>query len=136
MVDGVATVDEQREFEEDLKSDPDLEKEYRSFKHIKEVTDTIKFKEPPDSYWEEYWTNIYNRLERGTGWIFFSIGAIILLAFSGYQLFRAFFLSSSVPLIAKAGVAFGAFGIIILFVSIIREVIFARRHERYKEVKY
>jgi hypothetical protein len=136
MVDGVATDEEKQEFEEYLKNDSELDKEYRSFKQIKEVTDTIMFKEPPDSYWEGYWAGIYNRLERGAGWICFSVGAIILLAFGGYQLFRNFFLSPAVSIIAKIGVAVGGLGVIILMVSIIREVIFARKHERYKEVKY
>jgi hypothetical protein len=136
MVDNIATDEEKREFEEYLKNDPELDREYRSFRQIKEVTDTIMFKEPPDSYWEGYWAGIYNRIERGAGWIFFSIGAIILLAFGGYQLLNNFFLSPTVSIIAKIGVAVGGLGVIILLVSIAREVLFARKHERYKEVKY
>ncbi len=136
MVDNIATDSEKQEFEEYLKNDPELEKEFMSFKQIKQVTDSIKFKEPPDSYWEGYWAGIYNRLERGVGWIFFSIGAIILLAFGGYELFHNFFLSTTVSPIAKIGVGVGGLGIIILMVSIIREVLFARKHERYKEVKF
>jgi hypothetical protein len=136
VVDKLATEAEEKEFTEYVKSDSELEEEYKSFREIKEVTDTIKFKDLPDSYWEGYWNGIYNRLERGIGWIFFSIGAIILLAFGAYHLLIDFFLSKTVPLLLKIGVAIGSLGLIILLVSIVREVIFARKHERYKEVRY
>lgn len=134
-VDDVATEDELKELERYTQTDSALADEYKAFKNIKEVTDTIMFKELPDSYWKGYWENIYNRLERGVGWIFFSIGAIILLIYGGYRLFLDFFLSNEVSLILKLGVAIGGIGLIILLVSIAREVIFARSKERYKEVK-
>jgi hypothetical protein len=136
VVDELATEDEKREFAEFMEADSALEEEYRSFKEIKEVTDTIMFKDLPDSYWEGYWKGIYNRLERGIGWIFLSIGAIILLAFGAYHVLIDFFMSENVSLLVKVGVAIGSFGLIILLVSIAREVLFARKHERYKEVKY
>ncbi|HEQ99785.1 MAG TPA: hypothetical protein ENO22_10645 [candidate division Zixibacteria bacterium] len=136
VVDELATGDEKREFAELMKADSALEEEYRSFKEIKEVTDTIMFKDLPDSYWEGYWQGIYNRLERGIGWIFFSIGAIILLAFGAYHFLIDFFMSETIALLVKIGVAVGGLGLIILLVSIIREVLYARKHERYKEVKY
>ncbi|NIP44223.1 MAG: hypothetical protein GWO41_12465 [candidate division Zixibacteria bacterium] len=136
VVDELATEDEKREFAEFMEADSALEEEYRSFKEIKEVTDTIMFKDLPDSYWEGYWKGIYNRLERGIGWIFLSIGAIILLAFGAYHVLIDFFMSETVSLLVKAGVAIGGIGLIILLVSIAREVLFARKHERYKEVKY
>jgi hypothetical protein len=136
VVDELATEDEKREFAELMKADSALEEEYRSFKEIKEVTDTIMFKDLPDSYWEGYWHGIYNRLERGIGWIFLSIGAIILLAFGAYHVLIDFFMSETVSLLVKVGVAIGGLGLIFLLVSIIREVLFARKHERYKEVKY
>jgi hypothetical protein len=135
VVDCVATEGELKELEGYIQTDSALADEYKAFKRIKEVTDSIMFKELPDSYWKGYWENIYNRLERGLGWIFFSIGAIILLAYGGYKLFSDFFLSDEVSLILKIGVALGGVGVIILLVSILREVLFARSKERYKEVK-
>ena len=50
VVDKLATADEEKEFAEYIKSDSVLEEEYKSFREIKEVTDTIKFKDLPDSY--------------------------------------------------------------------------------------
>jgi len=69
------------------------------------------------------------------GWVLFSIGAMIILIYGGYRLLNGFFLSDEVSLILKLGVGVGGIGLIILLVSIVREVCFARCKERYKEVE-
>ena len=134
-VDNIATPAELEELEKYIQEDTDLADEYKAFQKIKEVTDSIMFKELPDSYWKGYWEGIYNRLERGLGWILFSIGAMIILIYGGYRLLNDFFLSDEISLILKLGVGFGGIGLIILLVSIVREVFFARSKERYKEVE-
>lgn len=134
-VDGLASEEELAELKQAAGSDPALADEFRAFTKIKEVTDSIMFKDLPDSHWEGYWTNVYNRLERGIGWVLMSIGAIILLCYGAYQLFEGIFTSPEVSLVIKIGVAVGGAGLIILLISIVREVIFARKKERYKEVK-
>jgi len=134
-VDNIATPAELEELEKYIQEDANLADEYKAFQKIKEVTDSIMFKELPDSYWKGYWEGIYNRLERGLGWILFSIGAMIILIYGGYRLLNDFFLSDEISLILKLGVGFGGIGLIILLVSIVREVFFARSKERYKEVE-
>lgn len=132
-VDGLATASELKELEEFTRNDPVLANEYKAFRKIKEVTDSIKFKEQPDSYWNKYWENIYRSLERKTAWVFSSIGAILILSFAGYQFLRNFFTADS-PLILKVGVSFAGIGVATLLVSVLREALFARKKERYKEV--
>lgn len=132
-VDGVASDSELAELEKYTRDDPELATEYKAFMRIKSVTDSIKFKEQPDSYWSNYWENIYRNLERKTGWILFSIGAIIVLLFAGYHILKDFYTSTS-PLVLKVGVSFAGVGVVTLLVSIVREVLFARKKERYKEV--
>ncbi len=134
-VDGIASQEELAELEEYARDDLSLKDELKAFRRIKEVTDSIMFKELPDSYWDGYWAGIYNRLERGLGWIFFSIGAIILLGVGAYYLLKDFFLSPQVSLIVKLGIGCGGLGVIMLLVSISREVLYARKKERYKEVR-
>lgn len=134
-VDGLASDAELAELKQAVSSDPDLAKEYRAFTKIKEVTDSIMFKDLPDSHWEGYWTNVYNRLERGIGWVLMSIGAILLICYGAYRLLEGVFSSPEISLVVKIGIAVGGAGVIILLVSIVREVMFARKKERYKEVK-
>ena len=95
----------------------------------------MKFADLTEEMWAGYWKGVYRRIERGTGWIFASIGAIILLAFGVFQFFKEFFVDPHVHTVVKVGVSVLAFGIIILLVSIIRERVFAHKRERYKEIE-
>ena len=81
-----------------------------------------------------YWANVYNRLERGVGWLLFSVGAIILLAYGAWHFVQDFVLDSSIPLLVRAGVCAATLGAIVLLVSVFRERLFIRSKERYKEI--
>lgn len=109
--------------------------ELDSFARLKEVTNKMKFADLKEDIWAGYWKGIYRRIERGAGWFFLSIGAIILLAFGVFQFFKDLFLDPSISFIVKIGVSVLAFGIIVLLVSIGRERIFASKKERYGEIE-
>jgi hypothetical protein len=85
--------------------------------------------------WEIYWTSVYNRLERRIGWILLSLGVMILLFFGGYKAIEGIIQDPTTPLILKVGILVLLGGLVVLLVSIIRERIFVRKRERYKEVK-
>jgi len=109
--------------------------EYAKMRNLKEVTDDMKYFDLPDRLMAGYWNGIYNRIERSAGWIFLSIGAILLLAFGAWELLNQFFLDSRPPLILKLGVGVLLIGVIILTVSVLRERLFARAHDRYEEIE-
>ncbi len=134
-IDGELSPEEITEFENYLKSDPELQKELETFRKLKEVTGAMKYADVPEVVWENYWAGLYRKLERGLGWVFLSIGVIIFAAFACYHLVQDFFLDSAQPIILKIALACGILGVIILLVSIIRERIFASTHDRYDEVK-
>jgi predicted anti-sigma-YlaC factor YlaD len=134
-LDGELTADQEKELNKHLESCPVCRKEYEELLKLKEVTADMRFTDLPDRYWAGYWNDIYNRLERGLGWIFLSIGIIIVMAFAAWELIDKFMLDTSLPLILRFGVGIGLIGIIILLVSIARERLFARKHERYEEVE-
>ena len=134
-LDGELSPEQERELDIHLDSCQLCRKEYDELLKIKEVTSDMRFSELPDRYWAGYWNGIYNRLERGIGWIFLSIGIIILLCFGTWELFDKIFFDNSVSVILKLGVGAGIIGAITLLVSVFREKLFARRHERYKEVE-
>ena len=123
------------EIEKHLSECEKCRKEYQSYVKLKEVTDRMKFADLSDQLWAGYWKGIYRRIERGTGWIFLSIGAIILLSFGVYQFFKEFFTDPHISLIVKVGVSTFALGAIILLVSIIRERLFLFKTNRYREVE-
>jgi hypothetical protein len=102
---------------------------------VREVTDKVTYKDLPLEVWEGYWQNLYRRIERGVGWIFGSLGAIILLGCAGFYLVRDYFLDSAVAFFPKMGVGALIVGGTVLFVSVARERLFAYNRDRYKEVE-
>ncbi|MCK4420711.1 hypothetical protein KAW48_02850 [candidate division WOR-3 bacterium] len=126
---------EKKELERLCSNNPELKKELRDFKKLKEVMDMLKTKEP-DREWEKYWEHLYNRIERGIGWIITSIGAILMLTFIGFQFVKDLINDPQLAFYAKIGILALVFGFVILFVSVIRERFFLSKHDRYsKEVK-
>ncbi len=110
-------------------------KEFEEMGRFEEVMSQMALKEPPKEAWQMYWTSVYNRLERGIGWILFSIGAIILLFFGAYKLVEGIIQDASVPLILKIGILSVLGGLVVLLVSLLREQLFVRKRERYKEIE-
>lgn len=135
LVDAELNPEEKKIISDHIVSCPDCRREYARLKKMKEVTDDMKYFDLPDKLWAGYWREIYNRVERGIGWIFLSIGAIILLAFAAWQILDNFFLDPAEPLYLKLGVGLLLLGLIILLISIIRERLFSRKHDRYDEVE-
>ena len=89
----------------------------------------------PEVYWEDYWSHIYNRLERGISWIFISIGAILVLSFAAWQWISHLFADTQMHPVLKVGILTLAIGILILFISIFREKIMVRKVDKYRKVE-
>ena len=99
------------------------------------ILDNHAYKAPEDNLWNDYKSNIYARIERSVGWIFFSAGFTLILIAGVFYFIRNFLMDYSVPLIIRLGTALLVMGVIILLISIIRERLFFNKNERYKEVK-
>jgi predicted anti-sigma-YlaC factor YlaD len=134
-LDGEIEHQREAEIEKHLSECENCRKEYQSFVKLKEVTDRMKFADLSDQLWTGYWKGIYRRIERGTGWILLSIGAIILITLGLCQFFKAFLADPNISLIVKIGVSTFALGAIVLLVSIIRERFFLYKTDRYGEVE-
>jgi hypothetical protein len=132
--DGELSPKEKEMVEQALSEHPELRAELAELERVKEVTAKVTYRDLPQEIWDTYWQNIYRRLERGLGWIFLSIGAIVLSAYGCYYLLHDFFFDPTVTILAKIGVGGLVLGGIFLLVSVIRERLFAYKRERYKEV--
>jgi len=128
--------DEQKvAFELHLASCADCAKDLQEFKKLKRMTDCVGLVEPEDRVWDQYWNNLYNRIERGTGWILFSVAAIALLIYGGFELVETIVENRTVGVLAKLGVLALIGGLAILFVSILRERVYFWSRDRYKDVR-
>jgi predicted anti-sigma-YlaC factor YlaD len=132
---GELSPEERRLVEEHAARCPQCRRELEEMGRFEEVMGKMALKQPPPETWKIYGSSVYNRLERRIGWIFLSIGAIILLFFGGYKLVEDLITAASIPLILKIGILALLAGLAVLLVSLGREQIFVRKRERYREVE-
>ena len=127
--------EDKEELEKIVSEDENLKKELKELKEMQEVMYMLK-PANSDQEWENYWQNLYNRLERGIGWILTSIGAILVLAFLGFEFIKDLIQDPKLALYFKIGLMALLLGLIILFVSVVREKILMRKYDKYsREIK-
>ncbi len=124
-----------RRFEEHLTTCKQCSSQLQEFRQLKAITDQMTLVEPEDRLWQQYWDSIYNRIERGIGWIIFSVAAILLTIYGGFKAIEALITDPTVGLLLKAAMLALLVGLAILFVSVLRERIFFWTKDRYKDVR-
>ncbi|PKL89558.1 MAG: hypothetical protein CVV23_04260 [Ignavibacteriae bacterium HGW-Ignavibacteriae-2] len=134
-LDTSANPEERIEFENLINSNPELYKEYKEQKRIKEVLKQMKLKNPSVEVWDSYWLGIYNRIERGLAWIMVSIGVLIILGFAALEFVNFIINDNTTPVLLKTGIIILVFGIFVLLFSVGREKFFTRKHDKYKEIQ-
>jgi len=135
-VDGELSAELRAALEQHLDGCEACNRELASLSRLKEELAMMKFKEPTDVELERYWHSVYNRLERGLGWVLFSLGAIIVLCYGGFKLVEEIVRDPGVAVLLKVGIVALVFGTVILFVSLLRERLAVVKVDRYsKEVE-
>ncbi len=122
-------------FEAHLKECVECRQELSEFQRLKEVTHSMRLAMPDDRYWEDYWSHVYNRLERRIGWILTSIGIILLLSYGIYKGMEELLFHSGIPLLIQIGVIALIVGLCTLLVSVLRERLFLARSDKYERIK-
>jgi len=130
-VDGELPPDRQRLLDEHLAGCESCRRELADMAKLKEELNMIRFAEPTDAELKRYWSSVYNRLERGIGWILISVGTIVLLCFGGFKLVEQLVRDPAVAWWVKGGVLALVFGLAILFVSLLRERLAVRKSDKY-----
>lgn len=134
-IDGEISPSEKEELQRLLKEFPDCLSDFQSFKQLKEVTNKMALKKPDSEIWETYWYSIYNRIERSLAWLIFTVGVGILIVYGVVQLVSDLWQDTNIPLILKLGIFGTLLGLFILLISVIREKLYLKKNERYKEVQ-
>jgi ferric-dicitrate binding protein FerR (iron transport regulator) len=134
-VDGELASGERAELERLLDERPNLRAEWARIQRVKEVTDAMALRPAPEEVWSDYWASVYSRLERGIGWILFSLGAIVLLSYGAWTGVRQLLADTTVPWFVKASLLALTVGVVVLLVSVVREKVFVGRRQRYKDVE-
>lgn len=130
-------LDEQQKcvFEKHLASCANCAHEMEEFARLKKMTDDVEFIEPEERLWQQYWGGVYNRIERGLGWVVFSLAGILLVIYAGFAAIEKFIENPSVSILLKIGLLALIVGLAILFVSVLRERIYFWSKDKYRDVR-
>ncbi len=134
LVDAELSPDQEKELKAHLETCPRCRQEYVELERLEEMMSKIALPELSEDVWEEHWESLYNRLERGIGYLLAGLGAAVVLSYGLYSLLKDWLSDPSVPIAFRAGVSLLCAGLLILVISTAREKILTCRHERYKEI--
>lgn len=130
-VDGELSDDHRRGVETHLQECADCRRQLEELVSIKEQLTMIKFKEPSEMELERYWSGVYNRLERGVGWILLSLGAIVVLSLGTIEMIQEMTGNQQLSPYLKFGVFSLIIGCVTLFVSVFRERLSVKKTDKY-----
>ena len=130
-LDGELSGEERRRFEEHLAACDACTRELAELKRLTEDLNMMRFKEPGDEELERYWAGVYNRLERGIGWVLLSVGAILTLCYGAFTVIEEMIRDPAISVILKVGVCALIAGLVVLFMSLLRERLVVRKVDRY-----
>ena len=132
---GSLSVEEEKELNDLLFNNPELQFELNEQKRIKDVLKKMSLKNPDSEVWDKYWLDSYNKIERGIAWLFVSIGAIIFIAFGAYYFVDIIFDEKNIHPVLKFGISASIFGGVILVFSVAREKFLIGRSDKYKGIQ-
>ena len=135
LIDGELPAEQEERIREHMGSCRSCREQHESFSQLKEDTLDMKMKPLPEVVWDEYWEQVYNKIERRTGWVFISIGLIVILSFAMYHFVMDFLLNGGQPMLLRAGVSILGIGMIIISVSVLRERLTIRKVDKYRSIK-
>lgn len=133
-VDEEISGEERAELDRAMASDSGLRDEMEAFQRLKEVTDTMTPRRPSGETWDRYWEDVYRRIERGVGWVLISLAVIVLGTWGAWQFVHELLVDRSAPAFIRWSVLALVAGLVILFVSVLRERLFMQRSDPYKDI--
>lgn len=134
-LDGELEAAERSELDRQLAADRELSAEWQRLEKLKELTMTSTISNPPEEQWGTYWQSVYNRVERGIGWILVSLGTTVLVFYGLWEAVDALLADTDTPGFIKAALVALGGGTAVLLISVVREKLFVRQHDPYKEVE-
>ncbi len=135
LLDGEIGEEDRRALERHLQGCYACAKEFESFRQLKELTEGVTLMEPESRIWQEYWSRVYNRIERGVGTVLLALSAAALLIFAGFRAVEGLIRDPSLALSLKVAILAGIAGFVLLLVSIVRERLYFWKRDRYRFVR-
>lgn len=133
-LDGELSPEQVSDFEALLREDAALRLEFETLKRNQTLMKNQKLAEPAPEFWDVWNRQLFTRIERGIGWLLFTLGALLVLGYTAWIALEDLLTDASLPLWMRAGVILLTAGTLILLISLGRERWFTRKNERYKDI--
>ena len=131
LLDDELSAEEMTQYEKHVKGCDDCKRELREIGRIVELTNDLTLRAPDEEFWTRYWDGLLHRLERGTGFVLMIAGIVAALL---YGVYRA--VTSPEFLTFKGlSIAVILLGLVVVFLSVVRERYHESRSDPYKGVK-
>jgi anti-sigma factor RsiW len=130
LLDGELSEEEKRTYEQHVKGCETCASELRELGRIVQFTNELHLRKPDEEFWTNYWRSLYRRLERGTGFLLLIAGLIVV---AGWGVFEAV---TSPEFFTVKGISITVIllGLVIIFLSVVRERYHESKDDPYKEV--
>lgn len=132
-LDGELNPGQERLVEDLLREDAHFRREFEQMKRFAVGTRAAFAVEPPPEHmWEDFLGGVHTRLERRAGWLLLIVGSLLLAACGLY-----YYVSGPwAPAWAKVLAALPAAGLVLLFLSVLRQRLRAAKTDRYSREVY
>lgn len=131
-LDGELSLQDRAHVEQLMDENEAFRKEFEEMKKLVSAVSRLDVEHPPEEVWDTFLQGVYNRMERRVGWVLVIVGAAILAVLGVYW----FIVDPWGSALLKLLVACPIVGLIVLFVSVLRERLLAAKTDRYsKEVE-
>lgn len=126
-LDGELDEDDTERIKGHLESCADCRREFNEMTLVVSAAEELSVEVPPDEVWDEFLDNVYNRVERKTGWFLVILGVFIGVTLSIYLLFFSDILATEVRITIELIFV----GLALLFSNVMRQRLHHRKTDRY-----
>lgn len=116
-----------------LGADERAREELARLVRLKAFTDHLALREAPAEAWDGFSARPSVRAERSLAWSLLCLALLLLGIYLAPRLL-AFLTAGALPLLLRLGVLAAGGGLLVLLISVLRERVFARKHDRYDDV--
>lgn len=131
LLDGELEETERADYEEHVRSCEYCRDELASLGRVVKLTDELRLRTPDDEFWDGYWSGVYRRSERNTGFLLVILGVVAALL---YGIVRAV---TSPDFLSYEGISVTVIlvGLAVIFISVVRERYHESKNDPYKGVR-
>ena len=106
-------------------------RELASLGRIVRMTSELKLRPPDDEFWKGYWEGVYRKSERRVGFVMLIAGVLAIVGYVVVGVLR------SPALLTYEGISVSLIvvGLLVIFISVVRERYHEHKHDPYKEVE-